>query len=127
VLADRWTKARVTIWSLAISGSCAATIGLAFGAAPAIVLVIAIVWGLTVVADSAQFSGMVAEYANQRYVGTALTLQLAGGFLLTVLTIWLIPLFEEAVSWHWAFLLLVPGPLVGIVAIRRLQTSVAPS
>jgi len=123
VLADRWTKERVTIWSLTISGSCAAIIGLTFGAPPPVVLVVATLWGLAVVADSAQFSGMVTEYADQRYVGTALTLQLAGGFLLTVLTIWLIPLFENALSWRWAFLLLVPGPIVGIAAIRRLQVS----
>ena len=130
VLADRWTKEQVTFWSLATSGACAATIGLLFGAPTPLVLALALVWGFAVVADSAQFSGMVTEYADQRYVGTALTLQLAGGFLLTVMTIWLIPLVEEAVSWRWAFILLVPGPALGMAAIRRLERlgpSVAPS
>jgi hypothetical protein len=65
----------------------------------------------------------VTEHADQRYVGTALTLQLAGGFLLTVVTIWLVPWLEGAASWRTAFLLLVPGPVVGIVAMRRLMTA----
>ena len=121
VLADRWSKEQVTLWSLAASGICAATMGFLFGAPTSIVLALALVWGFAVVADSAQFSGMVTEYADQRYVGTALTLQLAGGFLLTVATIWLIPMMEEAVTWRYAFLLLVPGPLLGMLAIYRLH------
>ena len=121
VLGDRWGRARLNLWSLAISGGCALLIGATYGRAPWIVLGVALVWGFAVVADSAQYSTLVTEHADQRYVGTALTLQLAGGFLLTVVTIWLIPWFETAVSWRWAFLLLVPGPLIGIEAMRRLS------
>jgi MFS family permease len=120
ILSDRWGRARLSLWSLTASGACAALIGFTFGRASWIVLTIALVWGFAIVADSAQYSTLVTEHADQRYVGTALTLQLAGGFLLTVVTIWLIPWFESAVSWRWAFLLLVPGPLVGIEAMRRL-------
>jgi MFS family permease len=120
VLADRWGRARLNLWSLTVSGICAVLIGLSYGKAPGIVLAIAFVWGFAIVADSAQYSALVTEHADQRYVGTALTLQLAGGFLLTVVTIWLIPWFESAVSWRAAFWLLVPGPLVGIEAMRRL-------
>ena len=120
VLADRWGRARLNLWSLTVSGICAVLIGLTYGKAPGIVLAIAFVWGFAIVADSAQYSTLVTEHADQRYVGTALTLQLAGGFVLTVVTIWLIPWFESAVSWRAAFLLLVPGPLVGIEAMRRL-------
>ena len=122
ILGDRWGRARLNLWSLAVSGACAASIGLTFGRAPALVLAVALVWGFAIVADSAQYSTLVTEHADQRYVGTALTLQLAAGFLLTVVTIWLIPWFESAVSWRAAFLLLVPGPLVGIVAMRRLSS-----
>ena len=121
VLADRWGRAQLTLGSLAVSGACAVLIGFSFGGPPWIVLSIALVWGFAVVADSAQYSTLVTEHADQRYVGTALTLQLAGGFLLTVVTIWLIPWFESAVSWRWAFLLLVPGPLIGSEAMRRLS------
>jgi MFS family permease len=121
VLGDRWGRARLNLWSLSISGACAVAIGFTFGRAPWLVLAVALVWGFAVVADSAQYSTLVTEYADQRYVGTALTLQLAGGFLLTVVTIWLIPWLEDAASWRTAFLLLVPGPLVGIAAMLRLS------
>ena len=127
VLADRWGRAQLNLWSLAVSGTCALLIGFSFGGAPWFVLSIALVWGFAVVADSAQYSTLVTEHADQRYVGTALTLQLAGGFLLTVITIWLIPWFENAVSWRWAFLLLVPGPLIGIEAMRRLSRAGSPT
>ncbi len=73
------------------------------------------------VADSAQFSTIVTEVADQRFVGTALTLQLALGFALTVVTIWLVPVLESVVTWRWAFLLLVPGPILGHLAMGRLQ------
>lgn len=73
------------------------------------------------VADSAQFSAIVTEMADQAYVGTALTLQLALGFTLTVATIWLIPILEETFTWRWAFAFLAPGPLVGIAAMARLR------
>lgn len=120
VLSDRWGRARLNLWSLSISGACAVLIGFTFGRSSWLVLAVALVWGFAIVADSAQYSTLVTEHADQRYVGTALTLQLAGGFLLTVVTIWLIPWLEEAASWRTAFLLLVPGPLIGIEAMRRL-------
>jgi MFS family permease len=62
----------------------------------------------------------VTEVADQRYVGTALTLQLALGFTFTIVTIWLIPLLVDAIGWRWAFLVLVPGPLLGTLAMRLL-------
>jgi hypothetical protein len=63
---------------------------------------------------------MVTELADQSYVGTALTVQMALGFLLTGATIWLVPAVEQAAGWHWAFAVLAVGPLAGIVAMRRL-------
>jgi hypothetical protein len=74
------------------------------------------------VADSAQFSAMVTELADQAYVGTALTVQLAVGFSLTVVTIWLVPLLRDAVTWRWAFAALAPGPALGVAAMLRLRT-----
>lgn len=65
---------------------------------------------------------MVTELADQAYVGTALTLQLALGFVLTVVTIWIIPLFAEAFGWRWAFALLAPGPALGVLAMLRLKS-----
>ena len=120
LLADRWGKPPAAALMLVVSGSCSLLIGLLFGASPWLILAAGLLWGLTVVADSAQFSAMVTEYADQAYVGTALTLQLAAGFTVTVATIWLIPVLQAAVGWRWAFALLAPGPLLGVLAMRRL-------
>lgn len=122
LLADHWTRIRTTILMMAISGSCAVLIGLLFGSSPWLVLLVGLVWGFTVVADSAQFSTMVTELADQSYVGTALTLQLAAGFTITVATIWLIPFLEAALSWRWAFAFLAPGPILGILVMLRLKS-----
>jgi len=122
VMADRWGRTWTTILLMVVSGTCAILIGLFFGSSPWLILVIGLVWGFTVVADSAQFSTMVTELADQAYVGTALTLQLASGFLITVATIWLIPILETTLGWRWAFAFLAPGPAVGILAMLRLRS-----
>jgi MFS family permease len=105
------------------SGTCALLIGLLAGVSTWVVLAVGLVWGFTVVADSAQFSTIVTERADQAYVGTALTLQLAVGFTLTVATIWLVPILERDVGWRWAFAFLAPGPLVGTLAMWRLAAT----
>lgn len=108
---------------MVVSGLCALSIGfLPHGLA----LALAFVWGLAVVADSAQFSTLVTEHADQAYVGTALTLQLALGFTLTVATIWLVPYLEEAAGWGWAFAFLAAGPALGVVAMLRLKSAGSP-
>ncbi|MCI0553972.1 MAG: MFS transporter [Anaerolineae bacterium] len=122
VMADRWGRTRTTIWMMSVSGACAILIGLFFGSSPWLILVIGLLWGFSSVADSAQFSTMVTELADQAYVGTALTLQLAAGFTITVATIWLIPILETAIGWRWAFAFLAPGPIVGILAMLRLKS-----
>ena len=123
LLGDRWGRTRTTAASLAISGTCCILIGFRIGSSPWIVLAVGLVWGFAVVADSAQYSTIVTELADQAYVGTALTLQLAIGFTLTVATIWLIPLLEMSVGWRWAFAFLLPGPAIGVVAMLRLKAS----
>jgi MFS family permease len=120
VLGDRWGRTRTTALAMAASGTCAALAGAVFGAAPAIVIGLGIVWGIAVIADSAQFSTMLTELADQAYVGTALTVQMAAGFLLTVATIWIVPLARDALGWNWAFVVLVPGPALGVLAMLRL-------
>lgn len=119
-LGDAWGRTRTTASAMALSGLCALVIG--FVDSLPVAIVIGLVWGFSVVADSAQFSTMVTELADQAYVGTALTLQLAIGFTLTVVTIWLIPVIERAQGWGWAFALLVPGPLLGVLAMMRLKS-----
>ena len=123
VLGDRWGRTRTTALSMAISGGCALAIGHLIAAPPALVLALGLVWGFWVVSDSAQFSTIVTEVADQRYVGTALTLQLAIGFLLTGATIWLLPALVDRVGWGWGFAALAPGPALGVIAMLRLKGS----
>jgi MFS family permease len=122
ILGDRWGRTRTTALAMATSGSCAILIGFVFDSPTWLVLLLALIWGFAVVADSAQFSTMVTELADQAYVGTALTLQLAGGFILTVATIWLIPELRDALSWRWAFAVLAIGPAVGVLSMLRLKS-----
>jgi MFS family permease len=121
ILGDAWGRERTTSFMMLVSGTCALLIGLLFDAPAWLVLVVAVVWGFAVVGDSAQFSTMVTEHADQAYVGTALTLQLALGFTLSVATLWLIPVLVDALSWRWAFAFLAPGPALGVLAMRRLE------
>ena len=121
VLGDRWGRPETTVAMMAVSAGCALVIGLVSEAPSAVVLTLGLVWGFTVVGDSAQFSTLVTELAEQAYVGTALALQLAVGFALTVPTIWLLPFLEDEVGWRWAFVFLVPGPVLGILAMLRLR------
>lgn len=119
-LADRLGKARVAIASMWVSAACAALTAVAFGQHPIWFYVLAMIWGFAVVADSAQFSALVSEHSPKEYVGTALTLQTCFGFLLTMVTIELLPRVAAVTGWQWAALILVPGPLLGIAAMRRL-------
>jgi MFS family permease len=125
VLAGRWAdklgRARITIWSMLISGTCALIIGWLLHAPPGLVLPIALIWGFAVVADSAQFSALVTEVAPKHAVGTALTLQTSLGFLLTAFTIWLAIQLHEMSDWRVAFSMLAIGPVLGIIAMRRFQ------
>jgi MFS family permease len=120
--ADRWGRTRVAALAMVISGTCSLVIG-SRGLSAFAVLLIGIVWGISVVADSAQFSTMVTETGDQSYVGTALTMQLAIGFTLTVITIWLVPVLRDALGWHAALATLALGPILGVAAMLRLKNS----
>lgn len=124
-LADQYGRTMVTSMAMFISGSCAVVIGLFFGGNPWLLTILSLIWGLTVVADSAQFSAAISELAPPDYVGTALTLQTSLGFLLTLFTIRLIPPLESALGWRYAFPILAIGPAVGIWAMMKLKRSPA--
>ena len=123
LLADRYGRTRVTIGSMAISGACALIIGQFFGGQPWLLTIIALTWGFTVVADSAQFSAAISELAQPDYLGTSITLQTSLGFSLTLVTIRLIPTLETWVGWQWVFVFLVIGPILGIWAMWKLRQS----
>ena len=121
LIADRVGRTIVTSWAMAISGSCCLFIGFLFGANPIVLLIVAAVWGASVVADSAQFSACVTELGDPQYIGTALTIQTCLGFLLTTISIELIPRVEKLVGWRYAFVILAPGPVFGVISMLRLR------
>jgi MFS family permease len=121
--ADMFGKARIARQALLASATCSAVAGLVFTAPPTILFLFAAIWGFAIVADSAQFSALVSEHSDRTHVGTALTLQTSVGFLLTMVSIQLLPWFAGLVGWRWAFLMLVPGPVLGAVAMTPLIRS----
>ncbi len=121
--ADTWGRERTTIWMMAISGSCAITMGWLMNASAWIVVPVALIWGFTIVADSAQFSAVVTEVAHPELVGTALMLQTSVGFALTAVsiqaTIWL----ADVAGWQVAYGMLALGPVLGIISMARLRVA----
>lgn len=127
--ADRFGRARAATGALFVSGGCCLLSPWAAGASVAVLALFLAVWGASVIADSGVFSTALSETTDQRYVGTALTVQTALGFTLTVASIQLVPLAAEVVGWTWVLLLLAPGPLLGAAAMvrfGRLQRAGAP-
>lgn len=120
--ADRMGRTVVTSAAMAISGICALTIGMAYRGSTLVIIAIGVVWGIAVVADSAQFSTAVTELTTPRHVGTALTLQTAVGFLITIFSINLIAVAKDVMGWQWVFTLLSVGPFLGVYAMLRLRT-----
>lgn len=121
LFADRLGRTTLTILAMAISGGCALGVGFLFGGSPWALVALCMVWGITVVADSAQFSASVAELSDKGLVGTMLTVQTSAGFLLTMVTIHLIPIWVDAVGWRYAFAGLAIGPFLGCIAMWRLR------
>ncbi|MGE0440991.1 MAG: MFS transporter [Gemmatimonadales bacterium] len=117
--ADQLGRARVVIWSLVASGAAALLSAVVFGRAPAVTMVVIAVWGIAVIADSAQYSALVTEMAPAHAVGTALTLQTSLGFLLTMVAIQFVAAAGGPAT-RWAFPALAAGPAAAIVLVRRL-------
>jgi sugar phosphate permease len=119
-VADRRGREWLVNRAMAVSGTCAVLIGFTFGHSLWLVVPVALTWGFFVIADSAQFSVLVTEAVPPHAVGTALTVQTSIGFLLTMISIQLVPPVQHIVGWQWAFVMLAFGPAAGIAAIRRL-------
>ena len=119
--ADRWGRTLVTSAAMVVSGTCCLAVGLFFGKPLAALLPLLLVWGISVVADSAQFSAAVSELAPRDYVGTALTLQTSMGFLLTCATIYVLPKVAGAIGWRWSMSVLAIGPAFGVWAMLALR------
>lgn len=113
-------RADVTILAMSVSGACCVLAALAFGHFGWLIA-ISLVWGVAIIADSAQFSAIISEVAEPRYVGTALTLQTAVGFLLTTVSVRVVAAIGINLGWRWAAASMAVGPLLGIVAMARLK------
>jgi MFS family permease len=120
---DRFGRPRAALVALVVSGACCAASPVFFAAPTAVLIVFLLVWGAAVIADSGAFSTSLSETTDPRYVGTVLTAQTAVGFLLTVVTIQLVPLVAGLIGWQYAFLLLAPGPLIGAMAMSALRVA----
>ncbi len=119
--ADRIGRVPVVRVALLVSGACCIASAFAFGGPPWLVLGICLVWGIAVIADSAQFSALVTELAPPHAVGTALTLQTSLGFLLTAASIQLVPRIADQVGWRFAMVVLVFGPIAGLLSVRSIR------
>jgi predicted MFS family arabinose efflux permease len=118
---DRFGRPPAAVVALVLSGACCVSSPLFFAAPTLILVAFVLVWGAAVIADSGVFSTALSETTDARLVGTALTAQTGIGFLLTVVTIQLVPIAAELIGWHYAFLILAPGPLIGAVAMFTLN------
>lgn len=121
ICADRWGRTTVTIAAMAVSGTSAATIGWLAGAPPWVLAAVAVIWGISVIADSGQFSASIAELSEPDSVGTMLTIQTCAGFLLTLVSIQLVDPISHGMGWPAAFTMLAVGPLLGCIAMARLR------
>lgn len=118
---DRFGRTTVTSVAMLVSGACCLVVGTLFGRSLWLMGPVLLIWGIAVVADSAQFSTAVSELAPPDYVGTALTLQTCVGFLLTTVTISLLPVLATTIGWRWSMSVLAIGPACGVWAMRALR------
>ncbi len=120
-LADRLGRTAITSAAMLLSAACCLASPLAFGTPLPVLVTVLLLWGASVIADSAQFSAAVTELAEPRFAGSVLALQLALGFTLTIASIRLVPLTAALVGWRYALLPLAVGPLLGTAAMLRLR------
>lgn len=119
--ADRYGRASTAMSALIISGLCCLLSPLAFLAPAPVLAVFCGIWGASVIADSGVFSTAMTEVADPRFLGTALSAKMAIGFALTVVSIQLTAVVADLVSWQYAFLVVVPGPIIGALAMFQFR------
>ena len=122
VWSEKIGRTAVTSIAMVISGGVAAFIGFIPVEMTVLIVILAMIWGASVIADSAQFSTAMTELSDPAYRGTMLTFQTGVGFALTAVSIWLLPMVKDSSGWGWAFAMLALGPVVGTVAMLRLRS-----
>lgn len=121
ILADKVGKAKFAKWAMIVSASCAICIGFTYHKSIWLTVLVGFIWGASVIADSAQFSALATDYVQSSIVGTALAFQMAVGYFVTIVSIYLLPQFVSIVGWEWAFMMLAIGPICGIFAMNQLM------
>ena len=121
LLTRRIASSRVATTQLLISGMCCVVSPILFLAGEWAYLLFLMLWGATVIGDSPQFSTLNATFAPKQYVGSALTIVNSIGFLITVVSIQLLSLSLPLIGPHYLFWILVPGPVLGLIAMYRLS------
>jgi MFS family permease len=118
---DRFGRSPAAVTALLVSGACCIASPVFYTAPTPALVVFLLMWGAAVIADSGVFSTVLSEIADKSLVGTALTTQTAVGFLLTVVTVQVVPMAADLLGWQYAFVLLAPGPVIGAVAMWALH------
>lgn len=121
LIADRMGRTRLTAAALVVSGCCTVGIGFLHGGPALLLFAVAMIWGIAIVADSAQFSASTAELAPPDRVGTLLTVQTCAGFLLTLITLQAMPYAVDWLGWRYAFACLCLGPVFGVISMMALR------
>lgn len=123
-VADRAGRALTAGTALAVGGLCALATPLAWAGPGWLLGAVLLIYGVAVIADSAQFSAALAERAPADLAGSLLTLQTATGFALTAVSVQLAPIWAEMIGWRFVFVPLVIGPVIGVAAMaayRRIE------
>ena len=120
-LADRLGKARTTIVFMVLSGASAVIAAGSFGGSVGVFTLAVLLWGLSVIPDSAQFSALIADFAPPEKAGSLMTLQTACGFALTIITVQATPWLATQIGWPGVFLVLACGPAFGVWSMWALQ------
>ena len=123
VMADRFGRCLTASLAMAVSGLCALLVGFVYDGPPVLFVAVVMVWGVSAVADSAQFSAAVSEVSDPALVGTSLAFQMGAGFAITIVAISVVHWIAEAAGdWRWAFSVLSVGPALGIWAMLSLRS-----
>ena len=119
-LVRRWGSARIAAAQLAASGACCLAAPWLMPAPTWLFFAWLLLWGITVVGDSPQFSALTAVNAPREAIGSVLTLTNSIGFAISALSI---EVFVRAAT-HGSLAGVLPwlaiGPAVGLIALRPL-------